>query len=1050
MVDFVERRIYKSPNTGLVNTTNANVDRSQPYIDTIVNGKKARVYGNQEQLDEYQQRFTPDGKVRSNRSLQTPSESTKVNQGEATVITGFDLQSAIQDFRNGEPVEQIADPNKTQPTSNEKLPNRLLNPLEQFASYTPLWTMACLTKDQFNQPDLYRNNPASLENIIFSSAGRFNSQRVKTFHGTPEYFVQKFEMKSIITATPQTGNSNAVLFELEIYEPYSMGLLLQSMQNAANNSGYANYLDNAPYVFRLDMQGYSEDGNPFTTIKPKFFTVKITNTTFDVNEGGSTYKLTAIPYNHSAYSNTVNTIFKDIAISPGEKGTVKELLVEGPESLTSVLNTNESRLVEEGQIGKPDVYVVEFPTSSDQFVSSVVASGSNTATQLINRFNARPVSSVGSDIKLEFGDNPIGSSIFGFDQSNGGNFKFSRATDVIDEETGRIIRDKMQIDFKQRTFHFKQNQSLTEIIVQCILSSKYAADALKVGNIDDEGFISWFRIDAQIQFLDYDDKIGDYSRLITYRVVPFKVHHSIFTNPTSPPIGYDKLAKKIVKAYNYIYTGQNTDVLKFDISIKNQFFNAINGSPPGKTGDEVNNNQGGIVIEGESPTPVKKGTGDAEKVQTNSLFQGRIRKATQYKTSSDAEGTGTREKEIAVMFNNAFINNNVDLVNLNLEIMGDPYWMVDSGLTNYFSSPSDETEFKNEDGTANYEGSDIYIYITFRTPQDVNTTTSLYNFSNEEIISPFSGIYKVISCVNIFDDGVFKQTLKCIRMRGQAIDFEESIDKNKNDAGVFDQEPARDPTDQHVAPDAKSFNIEVDTFLDDAASTEIRSQSNERPNQPPPPPPDGTGQDVQTATGEQAEQPADSETVSEEDTPNFEETPLADEETRLSDNEAGIVESQIEEIDTEIAQIEQRAGGTRPELEQKLEENIAQQDAMQPEIDRRRAIAEQATADRQEFEKTYDKGYEFKDIVAASKAVQANPNDPAAIAEKQRIDNLRAEYDKVRQPYRDAEEAAYDNISPVSRPQTKLFLDAGDLNEDIERIKELEAKKQNLLNKVKQ
>jgi len=288
-------------------------------------------------------------------------------------------------------------------------------------------------------------------------------------------------------------------------------------------------------------------------------------------------------------------------------------------------------------------------------------------------------------------------------------------------------------------------------------------------------------------------------------------------------------------------------------------------------------------------------------------------------------------------------------------------------------------------------------------------------------------------------------------MRGQTIDYDETLDKDKATSSLINQEPANEPESEHVSPDAKGSKIKINAAgTVQSSTTEITPTTTETPNQPPPPPADGTGENVQTETGEQEEQATDSETVSEEDTPDFEETALADEETRLSDNEAGVVESQIEEIDNEIAQIEQRAGGTRPELEQQLQENFAQQDALQPEIDRRRAIAEQATADRQEFEKTYDKGYEFKDIVAAGKAVEANPNDPAAIAEKQRIDNLRAEYDKVRQPYRDAEEAAYDNITPVSRPQTKLFLDAGDLNEDIERIKELEAQKQNLLNKVQQ
>lgn len=443
MADFVERKVITT-GTGSLSTGNYNIDRSQPYVDTIVNGKKSRVYGTQEQLNQYEQKFGPDGKLRRDENgvplYKKTQAAENVNKGEATVITNFDLKGAIQSFQNGEPTEQQTDPNKTQETSSERLPNRKLNPLERFASYTPLWTMACLTKEQFNQPSLYRDDPSSLKNIIFSSAGRFDQNRATVYAGdgqntSPEYFVESFEMKSIITASPQTGNSNAVLFEIEIYEPYSMGLLLQSMQSAARNSDYANYLSNAPYVFRLDIQGYDEDGANYTQIKPKFFVVKLTNATFDVDESGSRYKLTAIPYNHSAYSNTINTLFRDVAISPGKKGTLKELLVEGEDSLCSFLNRNEDRLVQEGLIGKPDTYIIEFPTSSDEFVSSVSVNTANAATVLVNNFTKRTIGSVGSDIRLEFGNNPIGTSKFGFDETNGGSYPFSRANDVYDEET---------------------------------------------------------------------------------------------------------------------------------------------------------------------------------------------------------------------------------------------------------------------------------------------------------------------------------------------------------------------------------------------------------------------------------------------------------------------------------------------------------------------------------------------------------------------------------------------------------------------------------------
>jgi hypothetical protein len=65
---------------------------------------------------------------------------------------------------------------------------------------------------------------------------------------------------------------------------------------------------------------------------------------------------------------------------------------------------------------------------------------------------------------------------------------------------------------------------------------------------------------------------ADYAKKITYRVVPYYVHQSIFSNPSSAPVGYSELMKTVVKEYQYIYTGQNVDVLKFDININNLFY----------------------------------------------------------------------------------------------------------------------------------------------------------------------------------------------------------------------------------------------------------------------------------------------------------------------------------------------------------------------------------------------------------------------------------------------------------------------------------------------
>lgn len=137
-----------------------------------------------------------------------------------------------------------------------------------------------------------------------------------------------------------------------------------------------------------------------------------------------------------------------------------------------------------------------------------------------------------------------------------------------------------------------------------------------------------------------------------------------------------------------------------------------------------------------------------------------------------AKGSETTEELVARTFHNAFLNNSGGLINVELEILGDPYWMVDSGISNYFSPASGDNPLTTEDGTMNYEGSDVFIYLTFRTPTDINNQSGLYNFPDGGSESPFSGIYKVVRCENNFADGTFKQKLKTIRMIKQPSDFD--------------------------------------------------------------------------------------------------------------------------------------------------------------------------------------------------------------------------------------------------------------------------------------
>ena len=730
-------------------------------------------------------RFIPDGrelvfKPDGTRAIEEFTNST-IALGNAVRKTLETPARAADVLQNGESKQETKS-NTTAASAKKNLPAKVTNPMEVFASSNVLWTFACLTPGQFNDPKSYRNNPTALKNIVFSSAGRYDADRVGTFFGSPEYYINNFVMQTIIGANEATGNSNAVKFSFDIIEPHSMGLLLQSMQNAAVKAEYLSYLDNAPFVLRMDIQGFNELGQNLSQIKPKYFVMKLSSTKFTVNEGGSVYKVEAIPYNHQGFSDVINTTYSEVKLVASGPGLVFDLLSGGEGSLVAYLNDNEKKLKADGKITLTDEYVIQFPILSSDWQSSAGSQAeikrATTDPGKEVKIAAVPADVIKKDPQL-LDKNYIASASLGFNQSSGGKAVFKRAGDQYDEKTGVLIRDGMTIDPKTRAFQFGQNQSLTAIINQIILSSEYATNALKPNNLTPQGFIKWFKLDVQLELLDLDKLTGDYAKKITFRVVPYLVHQSIFANATSAPVGYAELMKDVVKDYQYIYTGQNVDILSFSIDINNLFYAGANPKPEADAAKTATQDQNTSETKNAS---TKTGKGQAKEVQGAQTGRSRPKRDPRllkgFKGGSDYK---TVEQNVAENFQEAFISgSSADMVTVTLEILGDPYWLIDSGMSNYFVGAASPTAQITDDGTMNYESGNVYIYISFRTPADINQEKGLYDFSVSGKESAFGGIYRVVSCENTFNDGNWKQKLKCIRMPGpQGPEVNETITGEK-------------------------------------------------------------------------------------------------------------------------------------------------------------------------------------------------------------------------------------------------------------------------------
>jgi hypothetical protein len=568
-----------------------------------------------------------------------------------------------------------------------------------------------------------------------------------------------------------------------------------------------------PYLLKLDFKGYDEKMNVYSVVKPKYFVMKLTSVKFEVTESGSKYRVEGVPFNHIGFSDIHNITYTDMKLT-GD--TVKEAC----DKLMEAINGQEKRMVDEKKITIPDEYVVEFPREahvSQSFgkpppvpTSAVTDPGEIPGVTVIS---SKPAASQ----PLDYDPNNIGASSFGFNATSGGNFVFKFERDVVDPETGKVQRDKVTIDPTRREFLFAQKQTITDIITQLVISSRYAKDALDPKKLTDDGFIRWFKMDVQIQFGEFDTTIGDFARKIIFRVIPYLVHSTIFANPNSIPKGYGQLEKKIVKKYEYIYTGQNTDILKFDIQINNLFYSGNNPNPEADSRAVSSPDQQGTAPKPGSTVP----TGSGGRPEAQLAYTGRRRTGRSPdlldKDNKGGSGDVTTEQKVAESFHKAFLTgSSADLISVDLEILGDTYWLVDSGIANHFDEPQAGSTQITNDGSANYQGSDVFIYLIFRTPRDVRPELGIYGWPNRGKTSPFSGIYRVVQCESTFNDGVFKQRLKCVRMPLQAIDFE-----GKPPQATTDQPFATGPSEPKPSPTGVTSPPAVDAFSFDESLLSI-------------------------------------------------------------------------------------------------------------------------------------------------------------------------------------------------------------------------------------
>lgn len=668
--------------------------------------------------------------------------------------------------------------------------NKQPNELRRYSSFNCIFTLACLTPDEVNNPEAtYRSGPPKI--TILKSGGGAQGKALTAYETADkqlEYFIDNVEIESIIAPTTKTRTSNATKIDFEVTEPYSMGLFLQTLMIAAKNAqGPGSDYLKAPYALIIDFIGWTDsDTLASSTVTRRVLPLKFINIEFDVDAGGSKYKVSTVPWNEQAQSDSIQTINEDTKIIGA---TIRELLQTGENSLTNKINQRIRDGVQENTALIPDEYVIIFPESlaasnlsrvdaarQETFSNSATVSTEAAPPGIGPVTATRTFRGVSSDIvgsRTLGAANAIGASRM-IDTNTlleSATVPFGRPEFVLrepeseeDNFTPYYDNGKIQIDLDRGEFTFPGGTTIEKMIEEIIILSTYGQTAATVIQENSEGNVPWFRIQTQTFILPDESsqaKTGENPKIYVYMVVPYDVHSSIFTQARNAPVGIQERSLIAVKEYNYIYTGLNEDILDFQIQFNAAFFNAL--SP------NLGNTTGGIRAANSTSSSAQDRpqvtVGEGQTQESNEPAT----PARESPNRSPQEGGDSRSSaaiQAARQFNEAIVNSSVDLITLDLKIKGDPYYIADSGIGNYNAPPGDLPSV-TRDGTMNYQTREVDVVLNFRTPTDYNEAGGM-DFPEDTVpVQPFSGLYRVITVSNRFSSNNFEQTLNMIRRPNQ-------------------------------------------------------------------------------------------------------------------------------------------------------------------------------------------------------------------------------------------------------------------------------------------
>ena len=525
---------------------------------------------------------------------------------------------------------------------------------------------------------------------------------------------------------------------MEIIEPSGI-TLLERLRGAAINNGYIDHLD-APFLLTIEFTGYDELGNLIRNgkqgLQKRVIPIKIIDMEMDVTQAGTVYSLRAIPYNEFAFVNTYAYPRTSGRLYPSGN-TLKDVVIE----LEQILNKQTQDEKDQGLVALADTYKIGIHPDLDPYTQTNIETIGQTGmyTGVVDT----------GDAPVEF-------------------MKFNPSNSII-----KILEEIMKKNpaFSDKKFEeFKEKCSKQLSVAQF----KGGAQAVLEAAQAKEYYFDYFKIRSSVvpQEGEFDTIRATQRKVISYTIEPYKIHaYSL----AIPGVSTGQNFKNFVfKTYNYIFTGENVDVLDLNINYKVAYFQSRL-----KDFEATDKRKNKI----ESQTVKNTGTTESKDIYGDGSLAVKSEVGI-----AKSEGTGMSGGTPTQLdaFLDALTHPLADMVNIRMEILGDPSWISQSQFI-----PLSAKNFKTGEGI--YEDTDInywrankgriwndqlkcyntdvaepIILLNFRMPTDFNDITGVYELQKNQS-AEFSGLYRVIQVENNFVDGQYRSVLHLTRFNNQGV-----------------------------------------------------------------------------------------------------------------------------------------------------------------------------------------------------------------------------------------------------------------------------------------